>query len=144
VASVREAQSLLATHRPDLILLDIRSRGGLHFLTRLAGRLCRPAVVVYSVDAARLDSLPSWLADACVLKSSNLGALTGAIRRVIPRRHLCPAPSCQAAVDTPTTRGPIEDTNRRRGSAMAPQHRQRRRIAAGSAPAVPGRLLHSR
>lgn len=84
----REAVRLVGDAAPDLVVLDINMPGidGLETLTRIHDR--RPAlpVVLNSAYAAFREQFVSWLADAYVIKSSNLSELIGAVRDVLARR----------------------------------------------------------
>jgi len=84
----RQAVDQVRLELPDLVVLDINMPGvdGLETLTRIHDQ--RPAlpVVLNSAYGGYREQFVSWLADAYVTKSSNVGELIGAVRDVLERR----------------------------------------------------------
>lgn len=85
-----QAVSLVTQARPDLVVLDINMPGvdGLETLTRIHD--LRPAlpIVLNSAYGRYSEKFVSWIADAYVTKSSNVGELVGAVRGVLAARAL--------------------------------------------------------
>ncbi len=73
-ASAEHAEALIRTSPPDLVILDIElnDSNGLEFLNRLRQERRDLAVVLHSAYATYKSDFQSWLADAYVMKSSDL------------------------------------------------------------------------
>lgn len=85
----REALVTVETVAPDAVILDVNMPGldGLATLRQLHDRHHRLPVILNSAYAAYRDQYVSWLADAFVAKSSDLGPLVAAVRHVIAERR---------------------------------------------------------
>jgi len=96
-ASAEDALAILATHRADLVVLEIRIPGidGLDFLGRLHGIDRRLPAVIHTADDSYRSNFLAWVADAYVLKRSDLTKLKEAVRAVLERTqgslHASPA-----------------------------------------------------
>jgi two-component system response regulator (stage 0 sporulation protein F) len=84
----RQALRRIDERPPDAVVLDINMPGmdGLHTLTCIHDRHRRLPVVLNSAYSAYKSQFVSWIADAYVTKSSNLGALRAAVRDVLMAR----------------------------------------------------------
>ena len=69
----------------DLVVLDIRlgETSGLALLREIKARDARIPVVLSTAYARYQDDFSSWLADAYIVKSSDLGELKQAVRRCL-------------------------------------------------------------
>ncbi len=87
-ASVEGARERLAEGEIDVVILDIRlgEASGLALLREIKAEP-KPLPVVLSTAYARYqDDFSSWLADAYVVKSSDLSELRGAVQRCLGGR----------------------------------------------------------
>lgn len=84
-ASLDAAREALATAGIDLVVLDIRlSEGsGLTLLREIKSASPRLPVVLSTAYARYQDEFSSWLADAYVVKSSDLAELKQAVKRCL-------------------------------------------------------------
>jgi DNA-binding response OmpR family regulator len=81
------ARQRLAGGGVDLVVLDIRMAegSGLALLKEIKSTESRLPVVLSTAFARYQDDFASWLADAYVVKSSDLGELKQAVRRCLER-----------------------------------------------------------
>lgn len=84
-----EAAQLLKEHEFDLIILDIQMKGesGLQLLQNIVKLKADLPVILCTAFSCYKDDFSSWLADAYVVKSSDLSELKGEIRRVLQKRQ---------------------------------------------------------
>jgi len=82
-----EARARLAAGGLDLVVLDIRmgDGSGLALLREIKAEPHRLPVVLSTAFARYQDDFTAWLADAYVVKSSDLGELKAAVRRCLER-----------------------------------------------------------
>ena len=75
----------------DLVILDIKldQESGLDLLKRITRLHDDLPVILCSAFSSYKDDFSSWLADAYVVKSSNLDELKLEVRRVLRRRKNC-------------------------------------------------------
>ncbi|NWG00689.1 MAG: response regulator [Thermoanaerobaculaceae bacterium] len=88
-ATLEEARRLLEAGNIDLVVLDIRlaEESGLALLHEIKGRTPGLPVVLSTAYARYQDDFSSWLADAYVVKSSDLTELKRTVRACLePRR----------------------------------------------------------
>ena len=80
IQRVREA-------KPDLVILDIRMPGmdGIEVLGRIAEEHRGLPVIINTAYAGYRESFLSWVADAYLLKSSDLSELKATIRSLLER-----------------------------------------------------------
>ncbi len=85
--SAAEAAQRLQEHRFDLMVLDIQMKGesGLQLLQKIVGEKQGPPVILCTAFSCYKDDFSSWLADAYVVKSSDLTELKNEIRRVLKK-----------------------------------------------------------
>ena len=84
-ATIEGARDRLAQGGIDLVVLDIRlgEVSGLALLREIKAKNARLPVVLSTAYARYQDDFSSWLADAYVVKSSDLGELRQAVRRCL-------------------------------------------------------------
>jgi DNA-binding response OmpR family regulator len=84
----REALDLLHSHEFDLVILDIQldQESGLELLQKIAGERGQLPVILCTAFNSYRDDFSSWLADAYVVKSSDLNELKEQVRHVLTRR----------------------------------------------------------
>jgi DNA-binding response OmpR family regulator len=76
---------LLRQQTFDLIILDIQldQESGLELLQQIAHERERTPVVLCTAYSSYKDDFSSWLADAYVVKSSDLNELKNEVRRIL-------------------------------------------------------------
>lgn len=81
------ALDLLRTRQFDLVILDIQldQESGLELLQKIAGERGQLPVILCTAFSSYRDDFSSWLADAYVVKSSNLDELKEQVRLVLAR-----------------------------------------------------------
>ncbi len=84
-ATIEGARERVAQGGIDLVVLDIRlgEASGLALLRELKARDSRLPVVLATAYARYQDDFSSWLADAYIVKSSDLNELKQAVRRCL-------------------------------------------------------------
>lgn len=82
----KDATEKLRDQTFDLVILDIQldQESGLELLQRIAQQENTP-VILCSAYSCYKDDFSSWLADAYVVKSSNLDELKNEVRRVLKK-----------------------------------------------------------
>jgi len=87
-ASGADAAELLQQHHYDLIVLDIQMKGesGLQLLQKIVREKTDLPVILCTAFSCYKDDFSSWLADAYVVKSSDLTELKGEVRRILEKR----------------------------------------------------------
>lgn len=86
VSSGKEALQFMAKNPPvDLIVLDIRMSppDGIEVLKRLRARSVTVPVILYSDYSSYLGNFDTWMADAYVLKSSDMGELRKRVKKLL-------------------------------------------------------------
>lgn len=83
-----EALRSIAESTPDLVILDIKleSENGLDVLRRMKEVQPTLAVILNSGYSTYRDDFSSWLADAYLVKCSNIAELTATVREVLEAR----------------------------------------------------------
>jgi DNA-binding response OmpR family regulator len=83
----REALDLLRGAEFDLVILDIQldQESGLALLQKIVGERGQLPVILCTAFSSYRDDFSSWLADAYVVKSSNLNELKEQVRQVLAR-----------------------------------------------------------
>lgn len=86
-ANCTEAAELLATRDIDLVVLDIqlKQESGLEMLQKIVHQQKELPVILCSAYNCYKDDFSSWLADAYIVKSSDLGELKREIARQLAR-----------------------------------------------------------
>jgi len=84
----REAAEILERTQFDLIVLDIQMKGesGLQILQNIVRKKSDLPVILCTAFSCYKDDFSSWLADAYVVKSSDLSELKSEIRRVLGKK----------------------------------------------------------
>ena len=87
-ASGTDAAELLQQHHYDLIVLDIQMKGesGLQLLQKIVRERTDLPVILCTAFSCYKDDFSSWLADAYVVKSSDLTELKSEVRRALEKR----------------------------------------------------------
>lgn len=77
-----EAMDIMAKEKPDLVILDIElgDENGLTLLNRLRQEYRDCAVILNSAYATYKSDFQSWLADAYIMKSSDLNPLKNKVK----------------------------------------------------------------
>jgi DNA-binding response OmpR family regulator len=85
--SATEAAELLQNQDFDLIILDIQMKGesGLQLLQKIVGEKSDLPVILCTAFSCYKDDFSSWLADAYVVKSSDLTELKNEVKRLLAR-----------------------------------------------------------
>ena len=88
-ASAAEAGELLGRGQFDLMILDVQMKGesGLQLLQRLVREKQKLPVILCTAFGCYKDDFSSWLADAYVVKSSDLGELKSEVARVLAKHQ---------------------------------------------------------
>ncbi len=88
VESAEEALSLIEQELPDLVVLDIRLEGmdGIDCLRTLMEKRRDLPVILNSAYSTYKQDFASWMADAYVVKSSDLTELKDTIKEVLANR----------------------------------------------------------
>ena len=86
--SAEEALELMEAEQPDLIVLDIRLEGmdGIDCLRTIMEKRRDLPVILNSAYTTYKQDFASWLADAYVVKSSDLTELKDKIKEVLDKR----------------------------------------------------------
>ncbi len=81
-ACAENALEMMTMHRPDLVILDIElgDENGLNLLNRLRQEYRDCAVVLNSAYSTYKSDFQTWLADAYIMKSSNLNPLKDKVK----------------------------------------------------------------
>jgi DNA-binding response OmpR family regulator len=84
-ASAEDALEMMTTHHPDLVILDIElgDENGLNLLNRLRQEYRDCAVVLNSAYSTYKSDFQTWLADAYIMKSSNLNPLKDKVKLLL-------------------------------------------------------------
>jgi CheY-like chemotaxis protein len=84
-AGETEAMAAMQRFRPDLVILDIElsDGNGLELLNRLRQEYREVTVVLNSAYSTYKADFQSWLADAYIMKSSDLNPLKGKVRDLL-------------------------------------------------------------
>lgn len=82
-----DAMNLLHHQVFDLIILDIQldQESGLELLQQIARERQNTPVILCTAYSCYKDDFSSWLADAYVVKSSNLDELKNEVRRILDK-----------------------------------------------------------
>jgi len=84
----QQAMSLLPTTQPDLVIVDVAMPGmdGIETMRRLFARDHHLPVIINTAYSAYQFDMQAAVADACLVKSSDLTELRETVRRVLARR----------------------------------------------------------
>lgn len=84
----REALSVAAQHKPDLVVMDVNMpvMDGLDTLARLLEVDRKVPVIIHTAYASYRDSFSSWSADAYIVKNSDLSELKKTVRDLLAQR----------------------------------------------------------
>ena len=84
-----EAAQLLENRSYDLIVLDIQMKGesGLQILQKIVQQRSEMPVILNTAFSCYKEDFSSWLADAYVVKSSDLTELKEEIKRLLAKKH---------------------------------------------------------
>ncbi|WP_243369727.1 response regulator [Geotalea sp. SG265] len=87
-ATAAEAVEQLKTHEVDLVVLDIKlkNESGIELLQQIVKERHDLPVILSSAFSLYKDDFSAWLADAYVVKSSDLQELKDEIRRVLEKK----------------------------------------------------------
>jgi DNA-binding response OmpR family regulator len=84
-----EAAQLLRNHDFDLVVLDIKMKGesGLQILQNIVKEKSDLPVILCTAFSCYKEDFSSWLADAYVVKSSDITELKEEIRRILNKKN---------------------------------------------------------
>ena len=84
-----EAAELLQQHHFDLVVLDIQMKGesGLQLLQKIVKEKESLPVILSTAFNCYKDDFSSWLADAYVVKSSDLTELKAEVSRILAKKR---------------------------------------------------------
>ncbi len=84
-----EAARLLQEREFDLVILDIQMKGesGLQILQKIVHEKGRLPVILCTAFSCYKEDFSSWLADAYVVKSSDLSELKSEVKRLLAKRN---------------------------------------------------------
>ncbi len=84
----RDAAEMLERQKYDLIVLDIQMQGesGLHILQKIVKKKADLPVILCTAFSCYKEDFSSWLADAYVVKSSDLTELKQEIKRLLEKK----------------------------------------------------------
>jgi DNA-binding response OmpR family regulator len=87
-ANAADGLQLVASEKPDLVVMDIRLPGmdGLEAMSRVLDKHPRVPVVLNSAYSSYKDSFMSWAADAYVVKSADTGELRTRVKELLTPR----------------------------------------------------------
>lgn len=90
-ATGSDALALLGDLPFDLVILDIQleRESGLDLLQKIAAGHAQLPVILCSAFSSYRDDFCSWLAEAYIVKSSDLSELKEQVRQVLTRRGTC-------------------------------------------------------
>lgn len=85
----RDALEHLRSDNFDLVILDIQldQENGLDLLQKISHQQEDTPVILCTAFSSYKDNLSSWLADAYVVKSSNLDELKDEVRRILEKSN---------------------------------------------------------
>ncbi len=86
----QEAIQQVQSHKPDLVILDIRMPGmdGIQVLSRILEENNELPVIISTAYSSYKENFMSWAADAYVVKSSDLSELKSTVRAVLEQRNV--------------------------------------------------------
>ena len=84
-ANADQAWSIIGKEKPDLVILDIEleDSNGLDFLNKLRQEYSSCAVILNSAYSTYKSDFQSWLADAYIMKSSDLTQLKIKVKELL-------------------------------------------------------------
>ena len=87
-ADADEALGKTEESKPDLVVMDIHlgRMGGKDAVAKLMDRMRGTPIILNTSFESPETQFMSWVADACVVKSSDLSELTGQIRQLLGRK----------------------------------------------------------
>ena len=86
-ANFKEALQIMAAGRPDIVILDIElgDENGLNLLNRLRHEYRDCGVILNSAYSTYKSDFQSWLADAYIMKSSDLNPLKKQVKSLLEK-----------------------------------------------------------
>ncbi len=87
-AAAAEGLAMVATEKPDLVIMDIRLPGmdGLEAMSRILDENPKLPIVLNSAYSSYKDSFMSWSANAYVVKSADTDELRRRVRELLAER----------------------------------------------------------
>lgn len=88
-ATPDEAMTIMTSERPDVVILDIElgDESGLKMLNRLNHEHRDCAVILNTAYSTYKSDFQTWLADAYLMKSSDLKPLKNQVRLLVEKRY---------------------------------------------------------
>jgi DNA-binding response OmpR family regulator len=82
-----QAMEMMEKYRPDLVILDIElgDESGLRLLNRIRQEFRDCAVILNSAYSTYKSDFQSWLADAYIMKSSDLSILKNKVKELLTK-----------------------------------------------------------
>ncbi len=89
-ANEQEAHSVIASFRPDVVILDIElgDGNGLHLLKKIREVYRDCSIILHTAYSTYKSDFQSWLADAYIIKSSDLQPLKDKVAE-LSKRESC-------------------------------------------------------
>ena len=83
--NAEQAAEIMRAQKPDLVILDIEleRESGLEILNRFRQEFRHCAIILNSAYSTYKSDFQSWLADAYIMKSSNLNPLKEKVRELL-------------------------------------------------------------
>lgn len=85
--NAEQAAEIMRAQKPDLVILDIEleRESGLEILNRFRQEFRHCAIILNSAYSTYKSDFQSWLADAYIMKSSNLNPLKEKVRELLAK-----------------------------------------------------------
>ncbi len=87
-ADGKEALEKVQERRPNLIIMDINmpKMEGIDSMGRIVSKHKNIPIIIYTADGSYKDNFMSWLADAYIMKSSDLTELKNKIEELLTKK----------------------------------------------------------
>lgn len=88
-SNAEQCLEYIAVMKPDIVILDIRMPGmdGVEVLHRIIAKGTRIPIIVNTAYSDYRDNYLTWVADAFLVKSSDLTELIDTVKKLLPERQ---------------------------------------------------------